>query len=66
MKHCWQARFIYIMDFVCEHVWVENYVHRGVEKLRNWNPVLIRIVFLIYTPYSVLFRADPLKGFLHL
>ena len=44
------------------HVWVEDYVHRGVEKLRNWNPVLIKIVFLISTPYSVLFHADPLRG----
>ena len=45
-----------------EHVGVEDYVHRGVQKLRNWNPVLIKIVFLIYTPCSVLFHADPLKG----
>jgi len=66
MKHCWQARFIYIMDFVYERVLVENYVLRGVEKLRIWSPVLIRIVLLIYTPYSLLFHSYPLKGFLHL
>jgi hypothetical protein len=66
MKHCWLARFIYIMDFVCERVLVESYVLRGVEKRRNWNPVLIRIVLLIYTPYSLLFHSDALKDFLHL
>jgi hypothetical protein len=44
------------------HVLVEDYVHRGVEKLRNWNPVLIKIVFLISIPCSELFHADPRKG----
>jgi hypothetical protein len=51
---------------VYEHVGVEDYVRRGVEKLRNWKPVLIKIVFLIHTPYPVLFHGDLLKGFLHL
>jgi hypothetical protein len=47
-------------EFVYGHVGVEDHIHGGVEKLRNWNPVLI--VFLLYTPYSVLFHADRLWG----
>lgn len=41
-----------------------TYVHSDVEKLGNWNPVLIGTVFLICTSFPVLFHGNPLSSFL--